>query len=279
VAVAFQAYYDGSGSPACNFRGEVITLAGYAATPTVWAEFEAEWCAVLKDNRGRPACECLHMADANALQEGFSRNLGWTEQAVHSLLTELLNRCFSPRGMHRAIADALVGAACSVDLAAYERVCAEQPHFRQKRPEALCVDHVVAVAIQQLVGDRDRIGWGQLFDERRSIELFFDQNESYRHHIQRVWQARRWSRRTKPLKLISSIDTTCGRESARLQAADFLAWHANRDVCSKSGDLSARMKASFAARCSIVKYDYDELKGTAARWDPDRGYRPVDEVA
>jgi hypothetical protein len=78
LAVALQAYYDGSGSPACDVRGDIITLAGYAATPAVWVEFEAEWYAVLKDARTRPACECLHMADANALPEDFGQCHGWT---------------------------------------------------------------------------------------------------------------------------------------------------------------------------------------------------------
>jgi hypothetical protein len=76
------------------------------------------------------------------------------------------------------------------------------------------VDYVVGVAIQQPVGDRDRISWGELLDRRQSIELFFDQNEQYRHHIQRVWQERRWPKRTKSLKPVNRIETTDRQESA-----------------------------------------------------------------
>lgn len=280
MSVAIQAYYDGSGSPAADHRGAVITLAGYVATPEVWAAFESDWRAVLDDASGRPTCSCLHMADAKALQGDFSPELGWTEQGVDVLIGALFNRCFSPRGMHVDLTNALVGAACSVDLEAYARVCQQYPHFSEKLPEALCVDHVVGVAIQRLVGDQDRMAWEDLHSRRQSIELFFDRNEPFRHQIQRVWQARRWKHRTKPLKLVHNIQGS-DRHTPPLQAADFLAWHANRDMCSESGDLEARMMASLSARCAVIRYDYDTLKSTAARWRSDGGYEAVaaDEVA
>lgn len=277
MVVALQAYYDGSGSPAFGVRGEVITLAGYAAAPSVWAEFESEWWNVLADSGVRPACCCLHMADASALQGEFSSDRGWTEQGVHFLVRDLFNRCFSPRGMHKPIADALVGAACSVDLAAYEQVCLEYPHFAEKRPEALCVDHVTSVAIQQLVGELEQILWEDLLAQDRKIDVFFDRNERYRHHIQRVWEGRGGRRPTKPLKLINSISTKNGRQSAALQAADFLAWHVNRYVCSVTDAMDAKMMASLASRCSIVEYDYEELKATAARWRSIDGYNAVEQ--
>ena len=127
MAVTLQGYYDGSGS-----AGTSVALAGYAATHSVWSTFEVEWWRVLADDTNRPACRYLHMREANALRGEFSRERGWTRDAVDSLLRDLFNGCFSPYGLHRDVPDALVGAACWVDLKAYERVCQQHPHFQGK---------------------------------------------------------------------------------------------------------------------------------------------------
>jgi hypothetical protein len=278
VAIAVKGYYDGSGAGSTKHRGKIISLAGYAATPAAWNSFETDWWRVLADDAKRPICRCLHMTDANSLRKDFDRSLGWTETAVRSLLADLLNQCFSPRGFGCDISEALIGAACSVDLRAYERVCQEYPHFRQKTPEALCVDHVVGVAIQRLVpSDVDRISFRDLVDRKQSVALFFDRGELYRHQILRVWEAFAWHKRPMPLRLVSEIGTADQESSAALQAADFLAWHTTRDVASVAGDLSARMKASLSAGCAFQHYDDDELAKTASRWRLNQGYDAVSE--
>jgi hypothetical protein len=216
------------------------------------------------------------MADAKALRREFTEERGWTERGVNLLLQALFNRCFSPRGPARAVSDAVVGAACSVEMDAYDRVCDEYPHFADKAPEALCVDHVVTIALKQLVPpDVHGIHLEDLVQRRRSIALFFDRNEPFRHQILRVWEARPWHRRSGALRLVSTIGETDREASAALQAADFLAWHMNRDVASVSGDLQARMMLHFASRCYVQRYDYDELVETAQRWGKDHGYKPV----
>src|SRR5688572_4922668 len=180
MAIAIKGYYDGSGSPATSGRGEILSLAGYGARPAVWDAFEAEWWQVLDDDTNRPKCRWLHMTDANALQNEFTPANGWDKSAVRRLLADLFNRCFSPRGFGCEVPDAVIGAACSVDLAAYERVCAEFPHFREKEPHALCVDHVVGVALSQLVpGEVERMSFRDLVQRKQSIALFFDRGESF----------------------------------------------------------------------------------------------------
>ena len=89
-----------------------------------------------------PACEVFHMKDANVMRGELSVSHGWTRDAVTALVHDRINQCLAPRGRHRDPEHALIGTACSVDLAAYERVCQEYPHFRGKTPEALCVDQV-----------------------------------------------------------------------------------------------------------------------------------------
>lgn len=277
VAITLQGYYDGSGSPPSTDRGRTMALAGYAATLPVWAAFEDEWWKTLDDDSNRPKCRYLHMTDANALQGEFSKDRGWTKESVHRLIVDLFNRCFSPRGLVKDSAEALIGAACWIDLGAYERVCEEYPHFAEKKPEALCVDHVVGIGIRQLIGGPNTTTWHDLIDKRQSIELFFDRNEPFRHHILRVWEAFSWHRRPKPLRLVSAIGVTDREASAAIQAADYLAWHTNRDMSSESGNMLSRLLAITAARCHFQKYDYDTLRKTAARWRPDGGYDAVPE--
>jgi hypothetical protein len=213
------------------------------------------------------------MTDANALQNEFSETKGWSKPAVDRLLRDIFNRCFSPRGLGRNLDDAVIGAACSVDLAAYERVCEEYPHFKEKAPHALCVDHVVGVALARLVpAEVDQMSFRDLVARKQSVALFFDRGESFRHHIWRIWDALPWHRRPMPLRLVSEIGTADQESSAAMQAADYLAWHHNRDVSTESGDMRARATAMFSARAECQHYDYDELVKTARRWQPGKGY-------
>jgi hypothetical protein len=272
VAITVKGYYDGTGSPATLYRGEIIGLAGYAARPEVWDVFESKWWQILADSASRPPCRYLHMREARALRGEFSRDRGWTQEKVQTLLQDLFNECFSRRGLAQPIPEVLVGASCSVDLDAYDRVCERYPHFIEKKPEALCVDHVVTAAIKQLVPPGERMGMHEMSAQRLSVELYFDRNESFRHHIFRVWDALPWHRRPFPLRLVKKIGTAERQTSAALQAADYLAWHTNRDIASESGDLSARAMAMFAAPWYGRHYDYEELEKTAARWRPGLGY-------
>ena len=65
--------------------------------------------------------------------------------------------------------------------------------------------------------------------------------------------------------------------SAALQAADYLAWHTNRDLSSPHGDLEARFTALATTECFIQRYDYDELLRTASQWRSGGGYNAVRE--
>jgi hypothetical protein len=248
-----------------------MALAGYAATPAVWTAFEAEWRNALADDSARPSCRCLHMKDANALRGEFSAANGWTRRHVQRLLADLFNRCFSPVGPYREVPDALVGASCWVDLEAYRRVCEIHPHFAEKRPEALCVDHVVTIALGQLCPGVERMALRDLIERRQSIDLFFDRGEPFRRQIQRVWDSRPWHRLAMPLRLVNSIRAVDRTSSAAIQAADYLAWHTNRDAVA-GGDLKARASMWLATHCYPMAYDYDKLLETAALWRLGRGY-------
>ncbi len=275
MAVALRGYYDGTGCQEAAHRGELIGLAGYSAAPLVWEAFEAEWWRVCQDDSERPRCAYFHAKEAKHLKGEFSPENGWTAKAVESLIRDLFNKCFSPFGRHDVDKEAtLIGAACTVDLHAYERVCNRYPHFVSKKPEALCVDHVVGLALNHLVpSPLERMALSEMAKRRQSIALFFDRNESFKHHISRVWERYPWSKRPMALKLVHSIGEVDKESSAALQAADFLAWHTNRDVASDGGDMSARLMAFFAARTFTLHYDEAELERTAEAWTESGGYR------
>jgi hypothetical protein len=109
------------------------------------------------------------MADANALQGEFAPERGWAKRAVDRLLSDIFNRCFSPRGIGCELPHALVGAACTVDMDVYRRVCEQHPHFTEKAPEqplALRFVHAIGMAYdatqsfgESIHGANRIIGW------------------------------------------------------------------------------------------------------------------------
>jgi hypothetical protein len=274
MAVALRAYYDATGSQATKRRGKIIGLAGYAAKPEVWDAFEAEWWRVLADDTERPPCRYLHMREARALEGEFSPDKGWTTERVTRLLHDLINRCFAPYGRVAEVESALIGAACTVDMGAYKQVCLERPHFTEKNPYTLCIDNVLMCAISQLIPPDEGMYLSDMVLQRRSIALVFDRGEKFRRFVDRAWQPYPWHRRPLPMRLVHSVAQEDKESSAAIQAADFLAWHMNRDVASVDGDMAARMMAIFTTRCFTRHYDYAELLQTAERWTKEGGYRP-----
>jgi hypothetical protein len=133
VAIAVRAYYDGSGADR-NGRRKRITLAGYAASPAVWADIEGKWWDVLADDSRRPSCRYLHMREANRLVGEFSSERGWTHKGVDILLADLHNICLAPHGWYRPLGEGLFGAMCTVELAGYEKACETIPRLRDVEP-------------------------------------------------------------------------------------------------------------------------------------------------
>lgn len=253
LAIAIRAYYDSSGkSDDPNTR--FLTLAGYAGTANAWQQFEERWDRVLQ----RWGCSYLHMSDAYLLQQGFAETKGWTKDRVNGLLRDLFNECLSPTGWVNFKGE-FYGASCTVNLEDYTKASADVPSRSIKEPEAICVDHVVTVALMALPENLNL----PLGKEGR-VELFFDKNESFMHKVDRVWRSKRNGKLEGPLQLVSSIATADMREVIGLQAADFLAWHANRYYThgfdEPTGALAQAMRV-FATPLFDCYCDYEYLKG------------------
>lgn len=254
-------YYDGSSTDR-NGKPVRITLAGYAAKPQVWREVQVAWRRVLADDSTRPAAECLHMWQANALSDEFCVAKGWTTEKVDSLLNDLSNYCLSPYGMREPVEDALVGAVCTVEIDDYFRAQNECPYLLGMTPEEVCVNYLAEVALKLLPEDPN----GHM-GKSGSVEMYFDRGERFMRTIYRPWQQHR--KKSGSLKLIHKIEQGRSEDFVGLQAADFLAWHTNRDWWKRDigeKDLLLRMRMVAAGLVSSDRYDYAKLMARYRDW-------------
>jgi hypothetical protein len=91
--VAIVGDFDSSGSRS----SQLLTLAGYVASPEVWTSFDSLWRQSLAEFV--PPCKSLHMVDAANLRKEFAMGFGWTKDRVSELLKVLRSSVFLARGM------------------------------------------------------------------------------------------------------------------------------------------------------------------------------------
>lgn len=259
VAVAVQAYYDGSNNAAGKPRS--VTLAGYAGTPDFWAYFEACWKSVLAGDGHRPSASYLHMSEANALWGEFSAEKGWTERKVQALLGDVAQSLSAGWDEYR---DHFIGVSCTVRLDDYERALLALPQLEKKEPEAICVDYCVTPALQVL--PEAPVGRG-ILGKLGSVELYFDRNEEFHHKVNRMWGNKKFSQRSKPLRLVHQIGQVDMKKTPPLQAADYLAWLTNRHLSGQ--DLAAGVRRVLSAPMVGIEFDYATLMERYKDWRAD----------
>jgi hypothetical protein len=249
MAAAIQAYFDGSGQTARRKRdgsrvSRFVTLAGYIAIPDAWRVFNQRWAALLD----RLSCDYLHMANFNA------RN-GWPPDRVAELVRDAFNTCLAPLGWE-AYHRQFFGAACTVDLEDYDRACRDHPLVGRKRPEAICLDNVVGTALKALPEDHRSV-----LGKSGTVELFFDQGESFMPLIDRAWRSELRQAPNDPLRLVSKIREANMRTAAPLQAADFLAWHTHQIYAAERGERAEAAAWLTALAAPTYRYylDYEAL--------------------
>lgn len=256
LAVAIQAYYDGSGKTN-DPNAQYLTLAGYAGTPNAWRQFEECWSHVLE----RWGCQYLHMSEAHSLHKEFVAAKGWTGSRVTSLLADLFNECLSPICWDNFKGE-FYGASCTVNLADYRKACADMPSL--KEPKAICVDFVVTIAMRALP-ENLKLPFGK----EGTVELFFDKGESFMNKVDRIWRSKPNNKLKGPLQLVSGIWHADMRDVIGLQAADFLSWHTNRyythGMNEGTGSFSGLIRALSTPMFVERYYDYEELKGLQAK--------------
>jgi Protein of unknown function (DUF3800) len=212
LLTVLRAFYDG-GNKADAKKYKVITLAGYAATDSIWARLDSAWSLALR----RHGAEFIHMTDAISLQGAFSISKGWTRNRVEALILDLLKVFteFSDKPIK--------GVACTIVLADYLR--AKSLFADLPRPEYICTIDCLTLSwlwYASIPSKSDQL-------EDKCADLFFDRGESFMGHAQDVWNHKNFRDRKafRAIRLIAPADM---RDVPGIQMADMLAWAFNRPL-------------------------------------------------
>lgn len=239
--VAIKAYFDGSGQ--ANDRDAThLSLAGFCGTQEAWIAFHERWKLFLEGFD----IPYLHMRERRNLfgtRERMWMGIGAAAKAILDTKRDWPGR--------------FAATACTLVLPDYERACLTVPGLRRRKlPEAFCVDHCVTQALR-LLHDPE----GNLLGEDSSVELCFDQNEKFLAKVMTPWQR---FKDEGVFPLISSIQNDDSRKVLPLQAADFLAWHANRHYAVRSEDVFPGLLIALLQ--GPYRYlDYDRIVSAHAR--------------
>jgi hypothetical protein len=198
--MALAAYFDGSKSQECK----LLTLAGLAASNYLWSGFADEWRSVL-DKAG--AASYWHSNEA-FLGKGAYR--GWNKKRVHKLAIELAKVLCFYAGPNNVRKSDMITFSCTINLSDYEKAKKKLPKLRS--PVDMCLDHCVGSVISHVMFTA-------------MTELFFDREEPFQPRLLELWRTQRpfWANKIAVVAPMRDM-----REHPPLQAADFLAWTANR---------------------------------------------------
>jgi hypothetical protein len=159
------------------------------------------------------------MKEAMFLRGEFSEERGWTHNAVQDLLKKLLTLVYDARWKNR-----LYGILCTVNMGDHNRASSQ----------GYCLPSAYRICAHASLGSvlRWRLrGVEQQSDTDiasiESIDIFFDQNERFLHHLQSIWQKHRKSDHAG-WGLINCVAPAEMRNAPPLQLADMLAWAKNR---------------------------------------------------
>src|SRR5574338_49381 len=100
------------------------------------------------------------------------------------------------------------------------------------------------------------------FGKAGMVELYFDMGEPFIKIVQKDWE-RRKKNRDDEVRRIVTVAPADHRDVRALQAADFLAWHANRGHKEREGHQQARMYSWFAVPLTHRYWDYASLIAAA----------------
>jgi len=199
-------YFDGSGKD--DLKSHYLTLAGFAGDKDSLDSLAREWLRVL--DRHHPGLTFFHISEALAPDGYFRSDLGWTLAKVIRVATDL-NGELAALPKRR-----FCGFRYTVNLVAYRkwRQIFELPSASRK-----CSQEAFGKVYEWYCGWSDTILSGP-------IELFYDSNEDFLKHVHGVWQHP--ARNKEFWSPVNRVESVVGRKTAAIQAADLLAWSANR---------------------------------------------------
>ena len=202
-------FLDGSGKsddPHCRF----VTLAGVLAEEQVWNEWSHRWRKIL----------CEYGVEYSHMRELFQRDKGqfqgWDHERKRTFVLALLQSLsFSDRMK-------LICTSITIDLAEYRRLAVRSD---TKPCEAVCVDFCMT----------------HLFAhpnfEQETADVVFDGNEHFQRYLNYTW-SRNKSNPDSWFSKYRLVPSPGMRKTPPMQAADLLAWAANRCYRADEDDTS-----------------------------------------
>jgi hypothetical protein len=230
--IALESYFDGSAYPGDWRKGSLVTLAGFAADDSVWAEFDQEWRRILNDNSRRPAAPYLHMREATKLKGPFTHRDGWNLQKVQFLVTDLLMY------MQHVDKQRFRQFGCTIDLVAYRKLTEEGFSFND--PVDICNEFCPFVVL----------AWYATYYPGliHSAHYFFDIEEPFKGPFEERWKEEKQNQldvtgMREWWSVIKTVTTAEMRERPAMQAADLLAWSSNRRLAPKQDALFSHLES------------------------------------
>lgn len=207
LAITLKVYCDGSGKSKevkCRF----LTLAGIMASDDYWREFESKWETVLE----KYSVPYSHMRKLLRGEEPFH---GWRDRTKQLFVGDLLNVLGTLD--HRD----LVASTLTINLDDYRQLAIGGNRIRPA--EAVCGDYVMTHAFRH-----------PRFSEGRA-EILFDRGESFIKYVERIW-SRNKDNASSWASYVVTVAPADMKKVLPIQAADLLAWSANRENTSKEED-------------------------------------------
>ncbi len=215
LILALKVFYDGSGKlhdPGCRF----VNLGSLIGEETCWADLRRRWLEVLEKHSApfsKTGRRYFHASEAFQHHDGYD---GWNSDKTFRLVLELI-RVLGETGRTDPLA-----ISCSVSIADYRKVKSLIPSLRS--PEAICLDICFGLAIRHPHRD---VG----------IEVEFDRTEGFYPILRTAFKQNHRGRGIWWAAYVSKItEVRDMRESPEIQAADLLAYLANRYRTHGSGD-------------------------------------------
>lgn len=196
IFVALRSYFDGSKS------GKFLTLAGIAASDSVWQQIESSWLAV-----SHTGPSSLHMCDAMSLHVDYS---ALSEPFRDSLIYEYIKACEKFRN-----SEDLYAVTCTVDLEAHKLISKQRT---LPSPQRLCARLVVDRLMNWYISKPGPIDM---------VDIFFDRNEAFMRHIYADWKSPAIRKRYWFWQNIRTISPAVSSSTPGLQVSDMMAWGRN----------------------------------------------------
>jgi hypothetical protein len=255
IPIAIKVFLDGSG----QFADDYITLAAFAGNDEMWEGFEDEWVKIL--NGHIPPAKYVHMRELVRQIKWFDRKFGWTPKNSFALVFKCLMY------MQRLDKKRFRMFRCSVDLAAWRKLKAETYQL----PEPLEI--FTKFCFECIVGWYFLKHPDILDPMNGAVHFFFDKDEPFRQPFEDKWKsetknldARRgdWNAWT----LVKEVAAVEMRDVPGVQAADILAWSANREG-TQTGDIPG---------ISIAEIMRQVIPSGSIEWNEERFRRHYDPL-